>query len=49
MPAYAEDIDKHDARRILVYLKDLQEGRMKKPAAPKDKTDEEDDEQGEGQ
>jgi mono/diheme cytochrome c family protein len=49
MPAFAEDIDKHDSRRILVYLKDLQEGRFKKPTGPKDKADEEGDEPAEGQ
>jgi mono/diheme cytochrome c family protein len=27
MPAYREDIDKHDARRILVYLEDALQGR----------------------
>lgn len=28
MPAYAEDIDKHDSRRILIFVKDMLEGRM---------------------
>lgn len=27
MPAYKEDIDKHDARRILLYLQDALQGR----------------------
>lgn len=27
MPAYKEDIDKHDARRILIYLQDALQGR----------------------
>lgn len=27
MPAYREDIDKHDSRRILVYLQDALQGR----------------------
>lgn len=29
MPAYREDIDKHDARRIFVYLQDATQGRTK--------------------
>jgi len=27
MPAYAEDIDKHDSRRILLYIQDALQGR----------------------
>lgn len=32
MPAFREDIDKHDARRILVYLQDALQGRTKSGA-----------------
>lgn len=39
MPAYAEDIDKHDSRRILVYLRDVLEGRG---PPPKEKGEDED-------
>lgn len=28
MPAFGEDIDKHNARRILVYLREVMEGRI---------------------
>ena len=47
MPAYAEVIDRHDARRILVYLRDLGEG--KPPPPPPPVNEPEDDEGGEGQ
>lgn len=40
MPAYAEDIDKHDSRRILVYLEARMAGRV--GAAPAVKGDDED-------
>lgn len=36
MPAYSEDIDRHDSRRILVYLKELGEGRAPGAAKPED-------------
>lgn len=42
MPAYAEDIDKHDSRRILVYLLEVQSGRMD-PTAPAKKDDDADE------
>lgn len=32
MPAYAETIDEHDSRRILVYLRDVMEGKQPPPA-----------------
>lgn len=42
MPAYAEDIDKHDSKRILIYLKGVVEG--KAPPKPEgDKADEPED------
>jgi mono/diheme cytochrome c family protein len=44
MPAYREDIDKHDARRILVYLQDALQGRTKGEEEKKKKGDEEDQE-----
>lgn len=34
MPAYAEEMDKHDARRVLVYLHRLDTGEEKPPATP---------------
>jgi mono/diheme cytochrome c family protein len=37
MPAFAEDIDEHDSRRILQYLRDRMEGRGAPPAEDKDK------------
>ncbi|MES2642010.1 MAG: cytochrome c [Myxococcota bacterium] len=37
MPAYSEDIDEHDTRRILQYLKDKLEGRTPPPEKDKDK------------
>ena len=40
MPAYKEDIDKHDARRILIYLQDALQGRTE---PQKEKDDKEDD------
>lgn len=40
MPAYKEDIDKHDSRRILIYLQDALQGRTE---AQKEKDDKEDD------
>ncbi|GDX78317.1 hypothetical protein LBMAG42_01280 [Deltaproteobacteria bacterium] len=40
MPAYKEDIDKHDARRILIYLQDALQGRTE---AQKDKDDKDED------
>ncbi|MDP2317166.1 MAG: cytochrome c [Pseudomonadota bacterium] len=39
MPAYSEDIDEHDTRRTLIYIKDVLEGR-KPPPAEKDAGDE---------
>lgn len=46
MPAFSEDIDTHDSRRILGYIRDVMAG--KKPPPPeKDAGD--DDEGGEGQ
>jgi mono/diheme cytochrome c family protein len=47
MPAYSEDIDEHDSRRILQYLKDTLEG--KKPPPPQNEKDKADAEGGEGQ
>lgn len=35
MPAYAEELDKHDARRVLVYLHRLDTGEETPPAPPK--------------
>lgn len=35
MPAYKEDIDKHDSRRILVYLRDVLEGKVDPEAKAK--------------
>lgn len=35
MPAYAEEMDKHDARRVLVYLHRLDTGEETPPAPPK--------------
>jgi mono/diheme cytochrome c family protein len=40
MPAYSEDIDEHDTRRILQYLKDKLEGRTPPPEKDKDKVEE---------
>lgn len=47
MPAYAEVIDRHDARRILVYLRDKGEGKAPPPPPPVDEP--EGDVKGEGQ
>jgi mono/diheme cytochrome c family protein len=33
MPAYSEDIDRHDARRILVYLREKRAGRAPAPGS----------------
>lgn len=43
MPAYREDIDKHDSRRILVYLQDALQGRTE---ARGEKDDAKDDDGG---
>ena len=43
MPAYSEDIDKHDSRRILQYIRDTMAG-VRAPAEPKE--DAADDEAG---
>lgn len=40
MPAYGEDIDEHDTRRILQYLKAKMEGREPPPEKDKDKVEE---------
>ncbi|MEY3209597.1 MAG: hypothetical protein RIT28_78 [Pseudomonadota bacterium] len=40
MPAYAEEMDKHDARRVLVYLHRLDTGEETPPATPKGDGDE---------
>lgn len=48
MPAYNEDIDKHDARRILQYLHDLKAGTIKPTgtvATPKDDDKDKDEDQ----
>lgn len=48
MPAYKEDIDKHDSRRILVYLRDVLEGKVDPEAkAKKGKAGEDSGEDGE--
>jgi mono/diheme cytochrome c family protein len=47
MPAYGENIDEHDSRRILQYLKDTLEG--KKPPPPEKDAEKGDAEGGEGQ
>lgn len=39
MPAYSEDIDRHDSKRILIYLADLYDGAT--PPPPPDEPDEE--------
>jgi mono/diheme cytochrome c family protein len=36
MPAYSEDIDRHDARRILVYLREKRAGRAPAPGSADD-------------
>ena len=41
MPAYKEDIDKHDARRILTYIQDALQGRTE--VGGEDKSTEEED------
>lgn len=41
MPAYAEDIDKHDSRRILIYLQDALQGRTE-ARGEKEKADDDD-------
>lgn len=46
MPAYAENIDQHDSRRILVYLRDVMEG---KAPPPPEKKEGEEEPGGEGQ
>jgi mono/diheme cytochrome c family protein len=44
MPAYAENIDRHDSRRIFIYLRELQGGRMKPDGpAPKENDEKADD------
>ncbi|MDP2306206.1 MAG: cytochrome c [Pseudomonadota bacterium] len=48
MPAYSEDIDEHDTRRILQYLEGKLEGRAPPPDPDKEK-DKEAEEGGEGQ
>lgn len=40
MPAYAEDIDRHDSRRILLYLRDVFEGTPVPPPPEKPPADE---------
>ena len=50
MPAYNEDIDKHDARRILLYVEDALQGRTEargeKGVKDKEKTEEKTEEPG---
>ncbi len=50
MPAYNEDIDKHDARRILLYVEDALQGRTEprgeKGERDKEKTEERTEEPG---
>lgn len=46
MPAYSETIDEHDSRRILVFLRDVLEG---KAPPPSEKDDGDEEEGGEGQ
>lgn len=43
MPAYQEDIDKHDARRILVFLDELLAGKSTMESTKKEAKEEEDD------
>lgn len=45
MPAYSEDIDEHDTRRVLQYIRDTLEGK----AAPAPEKAVKDDDAGEGQ
>lgn len=47
MPAYAENIDEHDSRRILQYLRDTLEG--KAPPPTPEKAADDDEGAGEGQ
>jgi mono/diheme cytochrome c family protein len=47
MPAFREDIDKHDTRRILVYLQDALQGRTKSGDDKKDE-EEADEKEAEG-
>lgn len=46
MPAYSENIDTHDSRRILQYIRDVLEG---KPPPPPEGKQGDEDEGGEGQ
>jgi mono/diheme cytochrome c family protein len=47
MPAYSENIDEHDTRRILQYLRDVMEGKSAPP--PEKEAKEGDEPAGEGQ
>ncbi len=40
MPAYSENIDQHDSRRILQYLRDVMEGKPPPPSEDKEKDEE---------
>lgn len=40
MPAYSEDIDEHDSRRILQYLRDVMEGKTPPPPEKGEASDE---------
>jgi mono/diheme cytochrome c family protein len=46
MPAFAEDIDKHNARRILVYLREVMDGRIEPGKAKPPPRDEDLDDEG---
>lgn len=46
MPAYSENIDQHDSRRVLTYIKDKLEGRAPPPEKDKEKEGEEEGAEG---